>query len=97
MALSDAKARSAKPREKAYKLYDTDGLFMLVTPAGGRLWRLKYQFAGREKIMALGSYPNVGLVEARRKRNAARAALTEMRDPGAEKAARKRAVRIEAR
>jgi hypothetical protein len=73
MALSDAQVRSAKARDKNYKLYDADGLFVLVTIAGGKLWRFKCRFAGKEKVMTLGRYPRVGLQEARRKRNAARA------------------------
>ena len=93
MALTDAKVRSAKPQDRNYKLYDSDGLFLFVTTSGGRLWRFKYRFAGKEKVMALGPYPRVGLQEARRKRNAARETLDELRDPGAEKAAKKRAVR----
>jgi integrase len=91
--LTDANARTARPREKNYKLYDDDGLFLLVTPAGGRLWRFRYVLAGKEKVMALGKYPRVGLQEARRKRNAAREALQDNRDPGAEKAEEKRAAR----
>jgi hypothetical protein len=49
MALNDAQVRSAKPRDKNYKLYDADGLFVLVTIAGGKLWRFNYRFAGKEK------------------------------------------------
>ena len=57
MALTDTQARNAKPQAKPYKLADTEGLFLLVTPAGGKLWRLKYRFAGKEKLLALGQYP----------------------------------------
>ncbi len=92
MALTDAQVRNAKPQERDYKLFDSDALFLQVTTAGGRLWRLKYRVAGKEKVLSLGRYPDVGLVEARRKRNAAREALDEGRDPGIEKAAKKRAV-----
>jgi hypothetical protein len=53
MALSDAQVRSAKARDKNYKLYDADGLFVLVTIAGGKLWRFKYRFAGKEKVIDL--------------------------------------------
>lgn len=53
MVLTDAKARTAKPREKSYKLYDSDGLFLLVTPRGGRLWRFRYRFAEKEKFLSL--------------------------------------------
>ncbi|RYG35438.1 MAG: DUF4102 domain-containing protein [Burkholderiales bacterium] len=91
MALNDALIRNAKPRERDYKLFDNEGLYLQVTTAGGRLWRLKYFFDGKEKALALGRYPDINLAEARRKRNAAREALDEGRDPGAERAAGKRA------
>jgi len=55
--LTDSKIRAAKPKEKPFKLYDQKGLYMLVTPAGGRIWRLKYHLHGRERGMALGKYP----------------------------------------
>ena len=57
MALSDLTVRTAKPREKEYKLSDSGGLYMLVTPAGGKLWRLKYRMDGREKKPSIGTYP----------------------------------------
>ncbi|HOY79250.1 MAG TPA: Arm DNA-binding domain-containing protein [Hyphomonadaceae bacterium] len=91
MALNDALIRNAKPKERDYKLFDNEGLYLQVTTGGGRLWRLKYFFAGKEKALALGRYPDINLAEARRKRNAAREALDEGRDPGAERAASKRA------
>lgn len=55
--LNDTKVRNAKPRERAFKLYDERGLFLLVPPTGGRLWRLKYELQGREKLISLGAYP----------------------------------------
>jgi Arm DNA-binding domain len=55
--LTELQVRAAKPAAKAYKLYDERGLFMLVTPAGGRLWRFKYRHAGVEKLLTLGAYP----------------------------------------
>ena len=61
MALTDVAVRNAKPREKAYKLSDSGGLFLYVTQAGGKLWRLKYRVSGKEKLLALGAYPEVGL------------------------------------
>ena len=93
MALTDAKVRFAKPQERNYKLYDSDGLHLVVSTIGGRLWRFKYRFAGKEKVMSLGRYPDVGLQDARRARNAAKEALHELRDPGAEKASRRRHLR----
>lgn len=63
MALTDVKVRNAKPAEKHLKLFDGDGMFLLVTPQGGKCWRLKYRFGGKEKLLALGTYPEVSLAE----------------------------------
>jgi hypothetical protein len=82
MALSDLAVRNAKAGKKQQKLTDGGGLYLLVTPSGGRLWRLKYYFLGAEKLLAIGSYPDVGLKEARLKRDEARKLLTEGKDPG---------------
>jgi len=76
---------AARPRAKPYKLSDGAGLFLLVTPAGGKYWRLKYYYAGREKLLAFGTAELVSLAEARDKRDAARKALAEGIDPGQEK------------
>ncbi|WP_295444992.1 Arm DNA-binding domain-containing protein [Sphingorhabdus sp. EL138] len=81
MALTDTQARNAKPQAKPYKLADTEGLFLLVTPAGGKLWRLKYRFAGKEKSLALGQYPQVKLADARQSKDKARKLVTEGMDP----------------
>lgn len=62
MALSDVAVRNAKPREKEYKLSDSGGLYLLVTPVGGKLWRLKFRVDGREKKLALGAYPTIKLL-----------------------------------
>jgi hypothetical protein len=85
MALSDAAIRSAKPRPKAYKLYDTDGLFVIVRPSGGKLWRLKYRHLGKEQQLSLGVFPAVGLKEARRKRDDARTLIDRGQSPALEK------------
>jgi hypothetical protein len=61
MPLSDTKARNAKPKEKQYNLFDTDGLFLLVTPAGGSWWRFKYRFGGKEKLLSFGTDTEVSL------------------------------------
>lgn len=61
MALTDTAIRTAKPKDKAYKLYDEKGLFLQVTPNGGKWWRFKYQFNGKEKLLSLGTYPEVPL------------------------------------
>lgn len=82
MSLSETQARNAKPKSKPYKLADGDGMFLLVTPAGGKYWRLKYRIAGKEKLLALGIYPEVSLAEARKRRVNAREALAAGDDPG---------------
>jgi integrase len=81
MALTDREVKAAKPREKAFKLADSGGLHLLVTPAGGRLWRLKYRFGGKEKQLALGVYPDVSLADAREGREKAKASLRKGQDP----------------
>lgn len=83
MALTDARIKAAKPREKPYRLFDGLGLYIEISPAGGRLWRFKYRFDGKEKRLALGAYPEVGLREARETRDEARRRLRRGEDPGA--------------
>jgi integrase len=85
MPLTDVAIRNAKPTAKPTKISDGGGMFLLITPAGGKLWRLKYRVAGREKLLAMGAYPEVGLAEARRRRDIARALLAEGKDPSREK------------
>jgi len=75
MALTDPEIRNAKPGDKPFKLYDAGGLFLLIQKNGGKWWRLKYRFAGKEKLLSMGAYPDVGLKEARKKRDAARELL----------------------
>jgi hypothetical protein len=90
MALTVVQIKAAKPREKPYKLADEKGVYLLVTPTGSKLWKLKYRFAGREKKLSLGAYPEVGLAEARDKRLEARKHLDKEIDPGALKSSIKR-------
>jgi len=85
MALTDVAIRNAKPKDKPYKLGDTLGLFLLVQPTGGRLWRLKYRMDGKEKKLGLGTYPEVSLAEARRRRDDAREMVAAGKDPSREK------------
>jgi integrase len=92
MSLSNAKIRNAKPKEKPYKLADGDGLFLLITPAGGKYWRLKYHFGGKEKLLALGVYPNVMLADARARRGEASRLLAAGTDPSQAKQEAKRAM-----
>lgn len=63
MALTATAVRNAKPRDKSYKMGDAMGLFLLVEPSGGKLWRVKYRVDGREKKLAIGRYPEVSLAE----------------------------------
>ena len=75
MALSNTSILNAKAKDKAYKLYDSDGLFIKITPTGGKWWRLKYRFGGKEKLLSLGTYPEVALSEARARRDDSRKLL----------------------
>src|SRR6204780_5804863 len=93
-SLSDAKARNAKPRTKAYKSADGEGLFLLVLPSGSKYWRLKYFFAGKEKLLALGVYPEVTLADARERRAQARKVLAAGKDPGEAKKEAKRVATV---
>lgn len=81
MAMTDIKARTAKTKEKSYKITDGDGLFLLVHPTGGKWWRFKYRFGGKEKLLALGTYPEVTLANARERRDAARKQVAAGIDP----------------
>lgn len=78
--LTDAKVRAAKLKSKAYKLGDSNRLFLLVNPGGGKLWRWNYYYDGKQKSLALGAYPIVSLIDARRKRDEARTVLENGRD-----------------
>ena len=82
MALSDTRIRNAKPGAKPAKLYDERGLFVMVTPAGGKWWRLRYRFNEKEKLLSLGTYPDVSLAQARERRDEARKLLAAGIDPG---------------
>jgi integrase len=96
VALTDIAIRNAKPGAKATKLADGGGMFLLVTPAGGKLWRLKYRIDGREKLLAIGSYPEIGLGEARRRREEARELIALGKDPSREKQREKIRARVQA-
>ena len=85
MALSDVAIRNVKPAAKALKLADGGGLYLLVTPSGGKLWRLKYRVDGREKKLSIGAYPEIGLSDARRRRDEARMQIAAGKDPLREK------------
>jgi integrase len=87
--LTDTSIRNAKPKEKPYKLADSGGLYLLVTPNGSRLWRLKYRVGGIEKLLSFGSYPQVSLKEARDKAFEAKQGLFSGIDPSQAKKAQK--------
>jgi len=80
--LSALKIDKAKPQEKEVKLYDGGGLFLLITPSGGKLWNLKYRYGGKEKKLALGAYPIVSLEAARQRREDAKKLPANGVDPG---------------
>ena len=94
MRLTDVRVRNAKPQAKTYKLSDGGGMYLLITPDGGRYWRLDYRFAGTRRTLALGVYPIITLSAARAGRDEARRLLTHDIDPNAAKKARKRAAKI---
>ncbi|AOI97357.1 tyrosine-type recombinase/integrase [Burkholderia sp. LA-2-3-30-S1-D2] len=96
MPLTDKAIKNAKPGDKPIKLFDGGGMFLLVTPAGQRYWRLKYRVHGKEKLLALGVYPDVSLAVARRKRDEARENLAAGIDPNEARKETKRAARIAA-
>ena len=90
--LTDIKVKTAKSREKPYKMTDGQGLYLQVTPTGGKWWRFKYSFNGKEKLLSLGTYPDVSLAEARDKRDIARKQVANDIDPGEVRKAQKNAV-----
>jgi integrase len=89
LPLTDLKVIKAKPKIKQFYLFDGSGLFLLITPTGGKLWRLKYRFNKKEKMIALGAYPEISLQEARIKREEARKLVANNVDPGEVRKAQK--------
>ncbi len=81
MALTDAKIRNLKPKDRPYKIADFDGLYIHVTPKGSKLWRFKYRILGKEKLLAIGIYPAVSLLTARKARDDARIQVVSGIDP----------------
>jgi len=94
MMLTIAKIKNAKPKDRPYKLGDGRGMFMLVNPNDSRWWRYKYRFGGMEKLLALGTYPDVSLKEARNRLDEARKLLAEGKDPSAVRKAEKQANKL---
>lgn len=96
MPLTDIAIKKAKPAAKAYRLADSGGLFLFVTPAGGKSWRWKYLVDGRQKLMTFGLYPDVSLAEARELRDDARKRKNKGIDPMAERKTAKLVRRVAA-
>lgn len=96
MALTDVAIRNANPGPKPVKLADGGGMHLLITPAGGKLWRIKYRIDGCEKLLAIGAYPEIGFGEARRRREEAREMIALGNDPSREKRRDKLRSRIQA-
>ena len=89
MPLNDIKCKNIQPKEKSFKIADEKGLYLEVMPNGSKYWRMKYYFAGKEKRLAIGVYPEVSLKEARDKRDAAKKQIQDNLDPSSEKKIRK--------
>lgn len=83
--LSATAVKNARPRERRYKISDGENLFLVVDPSGGKWWRLRYRFAGSEKSISLGTYPEVSLLEAREKKDSTRKLLAEGKNPTLER------------
>jgi integrase len=94
MALTDTEIKKAKGADEPYRMPDAGGLFLWVTPSGGKLWRWKYRFEGKQKLMTFGRYPDVSLSRSRERHAEQRAILANGFDPMAQKKAAKTAVRI---
>jgi integrase len=90
--LTDTQINKAKPQDKDVKMFDGGGLYLLITPTGGKLWNLKYRFAGKEKKLSLGAYPAIALTDARKRREEAKKLLANGIDPGEVKKAQKAAI-----
>ena len=89
MSLTDTAIKNAKPGEKARKLYDSGGLYLEVSPKGGKWWRFKYRFGGKEKRLSLGVYPDISLKDARDRRDDARKLVANAVDPAEHRKAEK--------
>jgi hypothetical protein len=96
MALTDIAIRNAKAKNNPYKLGDSLGLFLLIQPTGGKLWRMKYRIDGKEKKLGLGTYPEISLAEARKRRDEAREMVALGKDPSREKQRDKARAKLEA-
>src|SRR5690349_13023241 len=89
MPLTDTEIRKAKPQQKPVRLFDAGGLYLEISPRGGKWWRQKYRFAGKEKRLSHGVYPDVSLKDARARRDEARRLLANGIDPSEHRKATK--------
>ena len=96
MPLTHLSIANAKPREKQYKIADSDALYLAIRPSGAKLWRMNYRHLGRQKTLYFGAWPEVGIAVARVKRDVARIQLASDLDPASEKKRAKVAARIAA-
>src|SRR5579859_3017943 len=96
MVLTDIAIRKAKPKSKPFSMTDGGGLYLSITPSGGKLWRWSYRFNGERKLMSLGRYPHVSLTRARELHFTARSLHATGVDPMAERKARKITARASA-
>jgi hypothetical protein len=94
--LSDVQLRTAKPKEKDYKLSDGQGLYLLINTTGGKLWRFDYSFRGKRKTLAFGSYPTLSLSDARQRREDAKKLIANGTDPSDFKKDQKTAIELAA-
>lgn len=96
MPLTELACKNAKPKDKAHKLTDGDGMYLEILPAGGKYWRMKYRYLGKEKRLAIGVYPEIGLAEARSIREEARRKLRAGEDPSFAKQEQRRILKLNA-
>lgn len=89
MALTALAIKALKPKEALYRIADSGGLCLEVTPAGGKLWRWRYRFGGKAQMLALGKYPDMGLEAARKSRDEAKSLLKAGKHPSRERQAQK--------
>jgi len=94
MPLNDLRCKNAKPKTKAYKLLDRDGLYLYVSTTGKRFWRFRYLYLGKDKILSIGVYPNISLSEARRIRDQAKSELDNGKNPNSSKREAKKLLEV---
>src|SRR5262245_54556843 len=96
MPISATAIRNATPRDTPYRLHNTGGMYLEISPKGGRWWRMAYRYGGKRKLLSLGVYPDVSLADARERRDEARKLLARGVDPSAARKSAKRAAKHQA-